>query len=353
MSRDDFSFDGIEDIDQRIHALADQLAYMGVWDRTDRRVEEPIGRFDFDPDSALPYLGGGEPEEEQLPPEPEDADEQDTDLAQASGGPNPGQGPGSVHVGASELAKAACRWLRGIAIRNTLGWPKRRFRVRLCGPKGMATLDGGTFLCRNHGYEEESDDSALREMRIPAPTFEQAATTAVARPMQALGDYYAQWGQIVLGAVGQMQGVNNAMLSRLQAQLTQSRDQVDQLVASILNYRVREAEAADERDSEERKGDARTALARDALHQLGEAARTFLVARGINPEMTDVVATMGASPDLVAALNDPEVKGLMQNPENLKILANMLRGAAAQARAAKAAQAANGNSAPDASSSAA
>ena len=34
-------------------------------------------------------------------------------------------------------------------------------------------------------------------------------------------------------------------------------------------------------------------------------------------------------PDLVATLNDPEVKGLMQNPENLKVLANMLRGAAA------------------------
>jgi hypothetical protein len=43
----------------------------------------------------------------------------------------------------------------------------------------------------------------------------------------------------------------------------------------------------------------------------------------------------------------------MQNPENLKVLANMLRGAAAQARAARAAQAANGDTAPDASSVAA
>jgi len=35
------------------------------------------------------------------------------------------------------------------------------------------------------------------------------------RGIKVLGDYCAQWGQIVLGSVGQLQGVNNAMLGRL------------------------------------------------------------------------------------------------------------------------------------------
>jgi hypothetical protein len=373
VGREEFSFDGIDEVEERIREIADQLSYVAVWDRSDRKVEEPVGRFDFDPDRALPWLVQEEEERDDEPAEegdlpreadtswPSDAEEGDdgpqprSALARATGGP----GNAKRYVGAADLARACCRWLRALAVRNTVGWPHRRFRVRLCGPKGISTLESGSFLCRNHGYEDEIDEAAVRDLKIPTPTFEQAATTAVTRPMQSLGDYYAQWGKIVLGAVGELQGVNNVMLNRLHRQLTESRDQVDQLVAAILNARVQEAEAAGTRDLEERKGDARTALARDALHQLGEAARAFLVAKGINPEMTEVVSSMGTCPDLVAALNDPEVKGLMQNPENLKVLASMLRGAAAQARAARqiadqaGAEPANGQPAPDATSAAA
>ena len=54
-------------------------------------------------------------------------------------------------------------------------------------------------------------------------------------------------------------GVNNAMLARLHRQLQESRGQVDQLVASSLEFRVKELEAAEERAAE-RDGDARTTL---------------------------------------------------------------------------------------------
>ena len=156
-----------------------------------------------------------------------------------------------------------------------------------------------------------------------------------AKGLKALGDYYAQWGRIVLGSMGQLQGVNNDMLSKLHSQLQDSRGQVDELVGAILEFRAAEMKLSDERRAEERSGDARTQLAHQALHQLGDAAKAFLTAKGINPEMADVLGSIGQSPELVSTLNDPEVKALMNDPANLKALAGMLKAAAAQSRAAR------------------
>jgi hypothetical protein len=167
-------------------------------------------------------------------------------------------------------------------------------------------------------------------MQIPAPTFDQAATSGAVKGVKALGDYYAQWGRIVLGSVGQLQGVNNAMLARLHRQLQESRDQVDQLVAAILEARVAEVQAHDGRRAEEHAADTRTQLARDALTQLGQAAQSFLLARGVPQDLIDSFQSISSSPDLVAALRDPRVRDLMKDPDNLRSLATMLRAAGAQ-----------------------
>ncbi len=175
---------------------------------------------------------------------------------------------------------------------------------------------------------------------IPAPAFEDVERKGAAKGISALGDYYAQWGRIVLGSVGQLQGVNNQMLGRLHHQLTESRGQVDQLVASILENRFRELEMTEERQADERADGARHALAREALSQLGDAAKAFLTAKGVNPEMADVLGVLGSSPELIGALNDPDVRVLMQDPANLGGLAQMLKAAGQQARAVRDAAAA-------------
>jgi hypothetical protein len=126
--------------------------------------------------------------------------------------------------------------------------------------------------------------------------------------MRALGDYYAQWGRIVLGSVHQLQGVNNAMVHKLHTQLDASRDQVDELVAAILNLRAAEMELAEKQRSSDKTEDTRAEIAKHALQQLGDAAKAFLAAKGVTPEMADVLGTLGQSPDLMAALNDPDVR---------------------------------------------
>ena len=372
MVADAFSFEKIGPIEARILKLAGKLGYLILTDRTDRTREDRVGRFDCDEGSAEPYrddavnsaTGGhqvvtsspraeadegdegddtGDDElseagdsdgddyaddDQGWPLEYEDGDDDDPDQSAGHDGP----------ISDQEIARAACRWMRDCAARNTVGDPLRRFRVRIYGPKAAEKLDSGSFVCRNHDYADEVDteaaDAAVRELRIPPPTFDQAAKDSTLKGLKALGDYYAQWGQIVLGSVGQLQGVNNSMLARLHRQLQESRGQVDELVASILEYRHNEVEAYERRRLEERAGDTRSELARDALQQLGTAATAFLAGRALPPDLLETFGAISASPELTEALRDPRVRALMKEPDNLRGLAAMLHAAGHQAQAA-------------------
>lgn len=318
---DQFNFEGFGPIQERFLARVEGAAYLVIKDRTVSEREESLGRLDLTPEQVAPYLPDAQlasalTGEEWDEDGPADAWEPATTSSEP---PSP-----------IETMKAAMRWVREVAIRNTTGEEYRRFRVKLYSLKAMDVLASGQFVCRNDRFDL-TEYSTAPPPPIPVPTFEEAAQKGAVKGLQALGDYYAQWGSIVLGSVGQLQGVNNAMLARLHRQLQESRDQVDQLVASILEYRVKELEVQEDRAANERDGDARTALAREALGQLGAAANTFLSSRGMTPETLDVFTQLGGSPELMATLKEPSVRALIQDPNNLKDLAEMLRQIGAQA----------------------
>jgi hypothetical protein len=350
VASDRYLFEDLEVFEKRLRRVAGEVAYLVVWDRTDRHNEDNLGRFELNARDALPYLEGADELVDDA--DDEDTDEaDDTDLEGAVDERPAIQSPEQQAerlmgraAGPADFAVAAGRWLRDIAIRNMGGEAVRRFRVKAYTLKGARTVETASFMCKDDDHDPAlpvlavATEPAVREpeLRIPTPTFEQVETVAAGRGMKALGDYYAQWGQIVLGSVGQLQGVNNAMLSRMHKQLDQSRDQVDQLVAAILTAKVTEAELAEQRRSSERTDDARTELARHALQQLGDAAKAFMAAKGVTPEMADALGVIGQSPDMLEALQDPDVRALMQDPNHLRLFAGMLKQAGAQARAMRA-----------------
>jgi len=337
-----FTFEGLEPIEQRFLRRAAGASYLVIKDRSERNHEETLDRLELTDDDLDPYLdqpfGLAPLAQADYDGWEHDPDEHDEDSDEDSEDDDEDEPPHRLAftpepLTNAEKVRAAFRWIRECAIRNTIGDRSTRFRVKLYGPKGVNCLATGQFVCRNDAYDV--DDAAMPKLEIPAPTFEEATRAGSVKGLKALGDYYAQWGQIVLGSVGQLQGVNNAMLARLHRQLQESRGQVDQLVASILEFRVRELEVAEERAADERDGDARTTLAREALGQLGSAASAFLAGRGMTPEMIDVFGQIGGNPDLMAALKDASVRDLMKDPDNMKALAEMLRQAGQQARAAR------------------
>jgi len=353
----DFSFEGLDDVEERVLRRAADIGYITIKDRTDRVTEDPVGRFNFRERDALPY---SEPRHEMSqpavknPPTDDDDVDDDEDPVDDDGDefeseefededessrddpgwpPHHNEPPTRRALTQEEIAKAACRWLRDIAARHCVGGEYSRFRVRLYPPKGTKLIDGGHFVCRNLNWTDQIPDRAdtMPDLRIPPPNFDQMAKDSTLKGIKALGDYYAQWGQIVLGSVGQLQGVNNSMLARLHSQLQESRGQVDELVASILEFRHNEFESQEQRRVEERAGDTRTELARDALQHLGTAATAFLAGRSVHPDLLETFGAISASPELTEALRDPKVRALMNNSDNLRGLAAMLQAAGDQA----------------------
>ena len=79
----------------------------------------------------------------------------------------------------------------------------------------------------------------------------------------------------------------------------------------------------------------RAELAKHAIAQLGDAAKVYLASRGVSPELAELVGPLAQSPELVQTLMDPEVRTLLNDPQNLRFLAAMLRQVVEQAKAAR------------------
>jgi hypothetical protein len=135
--------------------------------------------------------------------------------------------------------------------------------------------------------------------------------------MRALGDYYAQWGRMVLGSVHQLQGVSNAATVKLHQQVDASRDQVEQLVAAIITQRAAEAEAIEERAQASRQDDSRSEVAKHAIGQLADAAKVIFRTRGLPPETAEVVTLLGQNPELASLLADLNVPRLLADPNTV------------------------------------
>jgi hypothetical protein len=343
---DKFSFEGLVPIERRIMDLAEEVAYLVLYDRTDRKNEDKLGRLDLTEGDTLPWrkdsrspmdrselqaVAGDDDE----PADPYDEDEGEEDEEEQPREPGKPRPPIPMKV----LADAGCRWVREMACNNTVGEPYMRLRLRVYAPKGDRMLFSGQFVCRNHGVDLDiPTPDELPRIDLPKPSFDEAALAASAKGVKALGDFYAQWGQLVLGSMSQLQGVNNSMVSKLHKQVEESRDQIELLVANILEHRVQQAERDDQRRSEERQGDSRHALAKEAISQLGQAAQAFLAAKGVTPEMAELLGTLSNSPELMDTLKKPGVRDLMADPKNLASLAAMLDQAAAQVAQAQGAQ---------------
>ena len=354
MSGEKFTFEGLDEIEARLGRLKSDAAYLVIQDRTIPRQDETLARFELTEADAFPYLDepttaaaptgeraffGDDPPEDDDPYR-EDADGDDDGDDDEGSDPDADaddraepERPRSGQLSEALIVRAACRWIRDVATRNTIGEEWRRFRVKVYSPKGVKLLDSGQFVCRNHDFDLQLPSAGLPPAPVPMPTLDEAANQGGAKALKALGEYYARFGQIVLGTVGQLQGVNNATISRLHRDLERSRDQVEELVAAILTNRFNEIQAAENRRVEETAGDTRAALARDALNQLGEATKAFFAAQGLSPELADVAKVLGQSPDLLGALKDPDVQTLMSDPGNLKLIAGMLKQAGLQAKA--------------------
>ena len=132
-----FTFEGLDEITQRIHRAAERVAYVVVQDRSERGRDVTLGRFD---------LGDG------------------WRPADARGAQGDGACPGGIEPTPDERVEAAVAWVRELAAANTVGGGCARFRLKAWGPKGQRLVTSGHFTCRFGAVEGELQ-AVVAEMR--------------------------------------------------------------------------------------------------------------------------------------------------------------------------------------------
>lgn len=275
MDAERFEYEGLDELIDKVRELDEDASYMVLFDRTDRQQERTVARLDLDEEGALQWL--------RVPWTLEDA------------------------------LDGACDWLRRMSASNTIGEPSRRYRVRVYGPKGLSTLVSGSFLCRDLGYIMEPGELPEAIQLVDGE----------AVGMAALGQYYAQFGKLLLASTMRLQTMSDRTLARMGKQLEESRAQIDTLIAATLEYRFREVESMEVRSAETREAEARNALVRDAVTQLAEAAKA-VATMGASPELAPVMALVRDKPELLTLLKSEPVKELLEHPDQLQALLAML-----------------------------
>lgn len=313
------TFTDLDEIVDRIVEDAEELAYVTLTDRTDRRREERVGRLDMGPADLLPWL--------------------DDEIVE-DGPPNftePHQLEPDV------LERAIARWLMATVEPYLNGGGVSRFRVRAYAIKGYRVLTGGVFTAEvpSDGLPQDSSLAPHADVLVPANTlsFETLEVEGAAPGMRALGSYYAQFGGLIMGSMRQIQGMNHEVIDRLSKQLRDQQGQLDEVLGALLEVRAAASMQQVHEDAEVRKQHVQLQLAEQAINGIGEAAKAFAMAKtGLDPALAGLAKTLSGSPELLETLQDGEVQALMADPENLKMVSMMLKQAAA-AKAAAAVQA--------------
>ncbi len=147
MAETRFTFEGLDDISRRIHKAADRVAYLVVHDRTERGRDVPLGRFDLEGEEAADPVG----------------------------------------------VEDAMRWVRELAVSNTVGEDWRRFRVKAFGPKGLRLVTCGQFVCRAVRDEaaavppEGVLQAVVAEMRASGATLDRLVVAVIDERVRLLG----------------------------------------------------------------------------------------------------------------------------------------------------------------------
>ena len=363
---DSIVFEGLDNIERIILADPGYLSYVTLIDRSLQRgqKETQLARIDFTPEQLASLIAQMQ-QLEELSLDPDDSDDSDDsddedadDSADHPDDQNPfnvplarasERAPSSVtaphHSGSPQppvpdrktMLEALCFWIRSNVAMNMVGEARRGFRVRLYSAKGSKILATGSFVAFNPKVSESpvrrAQEPGVSGYSLPPdPSIALQTDTALegaAVAFQNLGQSYVAFNELVLDGVKGMQGIMTRTNQDLSEQLTAARQHEASLMDFIMQQRRVERDISTQ-GMELQAQEQRTALAREAIDQLGNTMQVMMLARGGHPMLQALSQALQSSPRLAQALERPEVQGLLREPRALDSLAQMLESAAGQ-----------------------
>ena len=338
----------LDDILPSIERDAEHIAYLRMFGHG-AEGEYPLQRVNYDDWREWMRIAGYE-----LDGEPEEEDEDDEPWFEGdvlADEPEP-EAP-DPYVSDEKEAElrgwkaAMVHFIVHVAARNVLASRMAKIRVRAYGPKGHASHFSRTFVVENLRFEAQVEPSERPPPpQAPPDTLEEAEVRAAMPGMSALASGYERHNRHVLDGTERLLALHERITQRAYDELGEVRKDVNALYREIAEERrarvdekVKAAEAASDMVRSEQEATERRELIKQTVDQFGEVAKAVLVAKGVPADLVPVLERLNGKPDLMAALKDPNVLEMLEDPEAVEGLSELLKQAAAQAVAHKRAQA--------------
>lgn len=319
------AFDALEPIERRIRQVRADIGYITLSEVMDRVKSEHLGRIDFTETDLAPYTLDLEA------PEFEEAGELgELGDAALSGDDDP----------TLRLVDAACRWVREMVASNMHGGETGRFRIFVWRPKGEQVLFTARFGCTDPNFNPDAPRVSLTAQAplAVAPPPELAPTVVAAsvalpsgivppeaRAWLALGDGYTRLMELAQKVYAHLAMLQNTTVGNQNTQILRLQKVVEELVGEHIKMRAGIVEADNTRRVEGEESRVREELGKQFISELGTFGRVFASAKfGMAPELMELAEIVNASPELLDAMKNPEVRRMLRDEKTRKELAELL-----------------------------
>lgn len=321
-----YVYDCLEPIEKRIRQVRADIGYIALSEVIDRQHIEAIARIDFAEVDLAPYMHDGAD-----PPEFEEAGELG-DLDQPATDEDP----------TLALADAAVRWIRETVETNMHGRGECRFRLFVWRPKAEQILFTARFGCVDTMHEPDaptvpviaSAPPALAPTVSPPPPIVAALDSLPeARVWGALGNGYTHLIELLQKSYAHLATLQNTTISNQNTQILRLQRVLEELMGEVLKMRVGLADADQGRRVDDQENRVREELGKQFIAELGTFGRVFASAKfGMAPELMELAEIVNASPELLEAMKNAEVRKMLKDEKTRKELAELLLMAAQSTR---------------------
>jgi hypothetical protein len=330
---DALQFEKLDTIEAVIRQRCTEITHITVHEVVDRNGYPQLGRICF---GAVDLGAFVEPEDEDRDEDPDDDRDDSNNDNDRDDRDDPNDDPlgdlARMDNGVSyrALAYAALRWIKHMADQNMIGQREGKFKVNLWKGKGDKVIYSSRFLCTNTEYEEVP--------AVPAPTVALPALVPDASPdprtWRALGEGYQNFIALVQSTYSHLANLQNAHITSQSGQIARAQRTNEHIVGQLTSLKIGAYELESHQRGDDGEGRVREELGKQFIAELGGLGRVLATAKfGLAPEMIELAEIVNASPELLEAMKNPEVRKILRDEKTRKELAALLVMAAQSATA--------------------
>lgn len=312
------AYDALAPLEKRIRQVRKDIGYITLSEVVDRVKYESLGRIDFTDTDLAPYMLDAEVEE----------------FEEAGQLPDLGDAP-SDDDASMRHAEAGCRWIREMVANNMHGQEEGKFRLFVWRPKGEQILFTARFGCTDTGYVSPAPTKELAVLETKAELLPNLAMTAErvlardavpeGRVWGALGAGHAQLIELSQKTYGHLATLQNITINNQNTQILRMSRVIEEMAAERVKIAVGAVHADDNRRVEGEESRVREELGKQFISEIGTFGRVIASAKfGMSPELVELAEMVNASPELMDAMKQPEVRKMLRDEKTRKELAAML-----------------------------